>query len=162
LRATQVQIFLACRSAARATRLRVSDCWMAFSAVASVARSAHQQMHVLGHHNVSVDEEAVIDSRCFQGCLEHLGRSSSEQKRLTPIASEGHEVEATGLLVRFQSPRRERRIIEFVMGHRDGGNLSVCAEVRNTPAQASLEQGTLKTILLKEAGYLGHPLRRDP
>ena len=56
-----------------------------------------QQMHVLRHNHISGDLKAVLATHSFQRGLKQALRVGCRQKRLTPIAAEGHEVQITGL-----------------------------------------------------------------
>ena len=66
---------------------------------------AHQQVHVLRHDHISGDVEAVLPPRPFQRDFKQVFGMCTGQQRLTAIATEGHEVQITGLLVSLESPR---------------------------------------------------------
>jgi hypothetical protein len=66
---------------------------------------SHQQMHMFRHDHVSGDVEAVLPARLFQREFEQALGLCGRQERLTPITTEGHEVQITGFLVPLQSPR---------------------------------------------------------
>ena len=55
-------------------------------------RLAHQQVNVLGHDDITVNEEPVLRRRFFKSLLEHLRCAVLHQKRLAAVATEGDEM----------------------------------------------------------------------
>jgi hypothetical protein len=67
------------------------------------ARLAYQQMHVLGHDDISGDDESVPLSDLLQFLLENAVSGSNCERRLPSMATEGHEVKVAGMLVAANS-----------------------------------------------------------
>ena len=82
-------------------------------------RLAHQQVNVLGHDYVSIDEEPVLHSRLFEGLLEHLRRSGPSEKRLSPVTTERNEMKTAGVLEALEAPRHGWRITKLGLRNRD-------------------------------------------
>src|SRR6266404_3539385 len=85
-------------------------------------------MHVLGHDNISTNEESVLLAHSFQRLLECPASCGSRKLLLPPMAAKGNEVQVAGLLKALQSP-----------GH--GRSLPITSKVK-TPTQAELGWGT--------------------
>ena len=62
------------------------------------ARLAHQQMHVLGHDDVTGNEDLVPDAHRLQGALKEVSRSGCAEVGKPVEAGEGDEVEVAGPL----------------------------------------------------------------
>ena len=102
--------WLGCANAA--AQLDLSPCDRLFESFDRCGQSAsfgfaHQQVDVLGHDDITEDEEAVFRSCFFESLLEHLHRAMSHQKRLAAVATEGDEVKCTDVLVSLEAPGHE-------------------------------------------------------
>jgi len=69
---------------------------------------AHQQMNMFRHYHVSDHQKAVPAAHSFEGVFKSIARFRSSQQRRSPIATEGDEVQITGLL-KSHKPMRHAR-----------------------------------------------------
>src|SRR5271155_4944832 len=76
-------------------------------------------MDMLGHHHVSRDEQFILVAYPLQRMLEQCHRSSRTQLLLSPVTTEGDEVQVTGLLKAFESAGHGIKL-----KHRIRGNMS--------------------------------------
>ena len=66
---------------------------------------AHQQMHMLRHDDIAGYKEVVLPARLSQPALEQALGMGRLQQALTPVTTEGVEVEVASLLIPLQFPR---------------------------------------------------------
>jgi hypothetical protein len=73
-------------------------------------------MNMLGHDDVSGNEESVIHSRAFESKFEDTACRWSSEQRLTVVTTEGDEMKVVRLLVAVQSPGHgsQRRLSSWV------------------------------------------------
>jgi hypothetical protein len=73
-------------------------------------RFAHQEVDVLGHHDVSEHQQAVFSMGIFQRLFEHSLGPSGAQVGLSAITTKGDEVQLLRALVSPDSPRHAESI----------------------------------------------------
>src|SRR5205085_9204771 len=78
------------------------------------SRASASDRLVLGHDHVGRNPEAVTQARALQRLFEQASRQRIEP-RLTLIATEGYEMQITGLVIAMQSPRhRDSLLVEKI------------------------------------------------
>ena len=70
-------------------------------------RFAYEKMHVLGHHDVAINQQSVLPTASFECEFEDVFRVGGTQEWASKITAEGNEVNLTELLVALQSPGHE-------------------------------------------------------
>ena len=69
----------------------------------TIARFAHQKMHVFRHHHITRYDEVMPLPHSFQRRLEQVAGVRRRQKRQPTITTEGQKMKVSGLLVSNQS-----------------------------------------------------------
>lgn len=67
-------------------------------------RLANQQVNMIGHYNVAIDEKAVSASYAFERGFEGMLRCVHDERRMAVVAAEGDEVSLAGLVKALESP----------------------------------------------------------
>ena len=71
---------------------------------------AHQQVHMLGHDDVSEDDQLILLAHLLQRAQEEVAPPGVAQKGPAAVTTEGDEMEVTGAVVSLQVARHEGRI----------------------------------------------------